>query len=200
MIRSTLAGAFLTFGAIACLRAEDPCARATATAVLVKPGEPGEPLRVRGTVYLPDGVTPAAGVILYVYQTDAAGYYARERGADPRIRGWLKTDEKGRFEFSTIRPAPYPNRTEPAHIHTQLWGPGVPTQWNADILFADDPLVRQGQRAESAALGRFAFVETPGKGPDGVAEITFDVRLKAEGDPLESNIRHGVKPCGVTPP
>jgi len=40
----------------------------------------------------------------------------------------------------------------------------------------------------------------PVKGPDGVFETTLDIRLKKTADPFESNIRHGVKPCGVNPP
>lgn len=198
--RAALAGAVLAAAAIGGLKAEDPCVGAKASAVLTKPGEPGVPLRVRGTVYRSDGTTPAAGVILYVYQTDVTGLYARERGADPRIRGWMLTDAAGRFEFTTIRPAPYPNRTEPAHIHTQLWGPGVPPQSNVTLLFADDPLVRPAEKTESAALGRFAFVKSPVKGADGVFETTLDIRAQEKGDTFEDNILHGVRPCGVNPP
>ena len=78
--------------------------------------EPGEPLVVRGVIYQRDGKSPAPGVILYVYQTDATGHYApgpdqthgRRHG---RLRGWMKTDADGRYEFRTIRPAPYPGQT-----------------------------------------------------------------------------------------
>ena len=31
----------------------------------------GQQIKVEGTIYLSDGMTPADGVILYVYQTDA---------------------------------------------------------------------------------------------------------------------------------
>jgi protocatechuate 3,4-dioxygenase beta subunit len=180
--------------------AEDPCARATASAVLVPKGEPGEPLRVRGVVFRPDGVTPAAGVILYAYQTDSKGRYIHLPARSPRIKGWMRTDAEGQFEFLTIRPGPYPNRTEPAHIHFHLWGPGAAPQWNVELLFADDPLVRPAERAESESLGRFGFLKAPVKGADGVFETTLDVRLKPEGDTFEDAILHGVAPCGVKPP
>src|SRR5690242_14923741 len=36
-------------------------------------GEAGEPLEMRGVIYQSDGKTPAPGVILYVYHTDAKG-------------------------------------------------------------------------------------------------------------------------------
>jgi protocatechuate 3,4-dioxygenase beta subunit len=180
--------------------AENPCASAGASAVLVEKGEPGVPIRVRGTIYRPDGATPAAGVILYVYQTDVTGLYARRSSDPPRLHGWMRTDEKGRYEFTTIRPGPYPNRTEPAHIHTQIWGPGVETQSNVTLLFADDPLLRPSDRSESAALGRFAFIQAPVKASDGVFEVTLDMRLQEKGDVFEENILHGVAPCGVKPP
>jgi protocatechuate 3,4-dioxygenase beta subunit len=32
-------------------------------------------LELRGTIYLPDGVTPAANVVLYVYHTNEQGLY-----------------------------------------------------------------------------------------------------------------------------
>jgi protocatechuate 3,4-dioxygenase, beta subunit len=197
-----LPAALLAFSAAAGsdARAEDPCARATASAVLVSKGEPGEPLRVHGVIYRSDGSTPAAGVILYVYQTDNTGHYASRPGDPPRIRGWMKTDERGRFEFLTIRPAPYPNRTEPAHIHTQIWGSGAETHSNVVLLFAGDPLIKPSERAESDSLGRFGFIKAPVKGSDGVFDVTLDMRLQKQGDVFEENILHGVKPCGVMPP
>jgi protocatechuate 3,4-dioxygenase beta subunit len=193
--------------AAGCAQAEarNPCATAKSSAVLVEKGEPGVPLRVRGRVYRPDGTTPAAGVILYVYQTDAKGLYvpADAPSKSPRIKGWMLTDSEGRFEFLTIRPGPYPNRSEPAHIHTQLWGvggKGAPPHSNVTLLFADDPLVRPGERSESDSLGQFGFVKSPGPGKDDVLEATLDIRLQESGDTFEDSILHGVAPCGVKPP
>ncbi|MDQ2920818.1 MAG: hypothetical protein M3R52_04270 [Acidobacteriota bacterium] len=40
-------------------------------------GEPGEPLVIFGTVYKEDGKTPADGILIYVYHTNAAGIYAK---------------------------------------------------------------------------------------------------------------------------
>ena len=189
----------LGVGAAAFAAAENPCAIAKSSAVLVGKDEPGEPLRVRGVVYKTDGVTPAAGVIVYVYQTDITGLYSKKRGDPPRLQAWMRTDEKGHYEFRTIRPGAYPNRTEPAHIHTQIWGGGAPTHSNVTLLFSDDPLLRPKDRAESDALGRFAFIQAPVKGADGVLEITLDMRIAEKADVFEENIMHGARPCGVTP-
>lgn len=104
--------------------------------------EQGERLLVGGTVYRPDGRTAAAGVIVYVHHTNAAGLYAdgtresewsRRHG---RLRGWLKTGVDGRYEISTIKPGPYPGRADPAHIHMFVLEPGkADPYWIDDIVF-----------------------------------------------------------------
>ena len=79
--------------------------------------EPGTPLTVHGIVVDPAG-KPAAGVEILAYHTDSTGLYAAPGAADPwRLKGWVVTDAQGRFEFRTIRPAPYPGGQIAAHIH-----------------------------------------------------------------------------------
>lgn len=170
-----------------------PCAAATSSAVLTGEDENGEPLVVSGTVFAPDGVTPAPGVILYVYQTNARGLYSERRGEPPRIRGWLRTDAQGRFRFTTIVPGAYPGGRQAAHIHTQLWGGGHAWQWNNDILFEGDPNLGEREQQRSAGLGRFAFIKPPR------GAITFDLRLKAGGDRMQESIAHGARACGLVP-
>jgi protocatechuate 3,4-dioxygenase beta subunit len=147
-------------------------------------------------VFRPDGRTPAAGVTVYAYQTDLTGRYAPPPGP-PRLRGWMTTDAEGRFEYLTIRPAPYPGWTTPAHIHHQLWGGGAAPQYNEDILFDDDPLVGAADRRRSEERGRFGSVRRPVRGADGVLEVVHDMRLKAAADAFEDNIRHGLEACGL---
>ena len=148
-----------------------------------------------GRVFKADGETPAAGLIVYAYQTDARGLYSEQRGAGPRLRGWAKSDAAGRFELATIKPGAYPGGTEPAHIHLQTWGAGIEPQWHEDILFADDPLVTPATRARSEALGRFAFVHPPAV-RDATAIVSHNVRLKPRGDRFEPSIMHGLEACG----
>ena len=119
---------------------------------LAPPGEPGEPLVMEGRVYEPDGTTPAAGVLVYVYHTNAEGIYPRrgdETGNGRRhgyLRGWMKTDARGRYRFTSIRPAPYPNRRDPAHIHMTLTPPGQEEYWINSTWFQGDPLITGEQR------------------------------------------------------
>jgi protocatechuate 3,4-dioxygenase beta subunit len=161
--------------------------------------ERGTPLRVKGRVLQPDGRTPAPGVTVYAYQADASGLYAREGGAEPRLRGFLTTDAEGRFEYRTVRPAPYPGGRVAAHVHHQLWGGGWPAQWSEDLLFADDPLVSPRERERSAQRGRFGGIRQPVRGPDGVLEVEIELRLEPRGDRFEPGTRHGIDACGIAP-
>lgn len=109
--------------------------------------QPGPKLEVSGIIYQADGKTPAAGVIMYFYHTDQKGVYpttGREKGWAKRhgyLRGWVKTDNAGRFHFFTLRPASYPDRKAPAHIHATIKEPGKSAYWIDEFLFADDPLL-----------------------------------------------------------
>lgn len=110
--------------------------------------EQGQKLVVTGTVYRLDGKTPAPGVIIYYWQTDNDGYYSPREGMDQRvkrhghIRGWIKTDTRGQYTIRTIRPAPYPGETLPAHIHLSVKEPQLPNEYYTDeINFDDDKLL-----------------------------------------------------------
>ena len=140
------------------------------------PSEPGTRLVVTGQVFAPDGTTPAPNVIVYAYQTDSTGQYHNDAASIARLHGWAKTDAQGRFEFQTIRPGAYPGRTVAAHIHFHIYSGGYPLQWTEDLMFADDPLLRTEQKQSSAALGKFANIQTLARNPDGSQRCTFNIR------------------------
>lgn len=127
------------------------------------------PLKITGTILQSDGVTPAAGVIMYVYHTNQEGIYPTrggERGWGRRhgyLRGWIKTGADGKYTFYTQRPGAYPSRNAPAHIHVTLKEPGKNEYYIDDFLFADDPLLQH---------------QPPGKNPKGGAGL---VTLTKEG-------------------
>jgi protocatechuate 3,4-dioxygenase beta subunit len=189
-----------TRGAVAPLPAardlgQGPCATATPRAVLAGASEPGTRLLVRGRLFTADGERPAAGAILYAYQTDATGVYNTKAGP-PRLRGFMKTDADGRFEYDTIRPGSYPGTANAAHVHHQAWGGGFPAQWISDLNFADDPFVSAADRARSEAGGRFAWVRSPRREGDRLV-IDLNLRLKAEGTRFDAGILHGREACGL---
>jgi protocatechuate 3,4-dioxygenase beta subunit len=130
-----------------------PGATGAATAVLIPAGEPGEPLIVEGRVVTDDG-KPVAGAPLYLYHTDIHGYYSeggkdeRNSGArNSRLRGNLKTDAEGRYQFRTIKPGQYPGSSgPPAHIHYEIT-PEQQCKQAFELIFEGDsrltPEIRQ---------------------------------------------------------
>lgn len=175
----------------------DPCRTAGPEARFALPGERGVPMRVTGRVFRPDGRTAAAGIVVYGWQTDARGEYHGPFSRTPRLRGWMKTDADGRFAFDSIRPAPYPGRTIPAHVHFAVWGPEVPPQFPPELLFDDDPHLAAEERRQSAARGAFANVRSGKAGADGVLRVDLAIRLETTGDRFEENVRHALAPCGL---
>lgn len=153
-------------------------------AALAPESEPGERLEVRGVVYQSDGVTPAAGVILYLYHTNARGVYPRsgdETGNGRRhgyLRGWVRTDDRGRYGIRTIRPGTYPGGGEAAHIHITVQEPdGSPEYWIDSFLFAGDPYLEEGESDH---------VLEPEQGSDGVWRARQDILLPARDRPSAS--------------
>lgn len=108
-----------------------------------RPEEPGERLVFSGAVKTPDG-QPIVGALLDVWHADATvpGTYSNIHPDQPdfNLRGKLQTDEQGRFDLKTIRPAPYriPDQGptgqllnalgrhawRPAHIHVKISADG----------------------------------------------------------------------------
>ncbi len=127
------------------------------------PDEPGESMIISGIIYKKDGKTPAPGVILYVYHTDAKGLYSpapRQTSAKRHghLRGWIKTNEQGRYEIKTIRPASYPNSRNPQHIHPIIKEPGATLYWIDEFLFDDDPVLTEQEKARQEKRGGYGVV------------------------------------------
>lgn len=153
-----------------------------AKAVIVSPTEPGEPMIISGTIFAPDGKTPLEGINLFVYQTDAAGVYSTTgNGGDnrnTRIHGQVRSSKDGRYEFRTIKPAPYPGGGNPAHIHAFISGPGYPEYWIDEYHFAGDPYIGEESQRKYSAGGTFATLLTLTKGTDGVLRGVRDIRVE----------------------
>jgi len=120
------------------------------------PDEPGEPMIISGTIYKKDGKTPASDVVLYVYHTDSTGHYTpapkQTRGQrHGHLRGWMKTDTRGRYQFTTIRPASYPIGRNPQHIHP-IVKESDKIYWIDEYWFEDDPYL--DAQAKSYAQNR----------------------------------------------
>lgn len=108
---------------------------------VVSDDEQGEPLVISGRVLDVKTLQPLEGITLYVYHTDRTGHYTQD-GTDnphrPRLRGWMRTEADGRYEFQTIKPGPYPGRNTPTHIHINYAGANRPEDWLDDYWFTGD--------------------------------------------------------------
>ncbi|HYH16203.1 MAG TPA: hypothetical protein VD794_13335 [Flavisolibacter sp.] len=119
----------------------------------------GTKIKLTGTIYQPDGTTPAAGVVLYIYHTNTAGIYptrGNETGWGRRhgyIRGWIKTGKDGRYTFYTFKPGQYPNRTDPIHIHATVLEPNGSYYYLHDYHFKDDPSLSEQEASRTSLRG-----------------------------------------------
>lgn len=142
----------------------------------------GEPLILSGTVYQNDDKTPAEGILIYAYHTNAEGIYEKkgdETGNGKRhgyLRGWVKTNAQGQYQFKTIKPAVYPSRSEPAHVHMTLSSDNMLEYWIKSTLFSDDPLITPKMRSDNEA-GQFAHIITLTKN-DGTWIGERNIKLK----------------------
>jgi protocatechuate 3,4-dioxygenase beta subunit len=122
-------------------------ADAPSTARVAPLREPGTPLAVSGVVAGADGA-PIPGASIYVYQTDAEGYYGVKPESDnrrPRLKAFLRSDTRGAWSFDTIRPGSYPGSRVPAHIHFEVSAPGYASRV-FEIVFEGDPFVTAEMR------------------------------------------------------
>lgn len=120
--------------------------------------EPREKLIITGTIYKLDGKTPASDVILYVYHTDAKGFYssspdqahAKRHG---HLRGWVKTGADGKYSITSIRPGAYPSNRAAQHIHPIIKEPNLSLYWIDEYLFHDDPLLGEEEKNRQEKRG-----------------------------------------------
>ena len=160
---------------------ENETAALSWSAVLISAGEPGVPMIVTGRILAADGRTPVEGATLHVYHTDARGLYSDKPGGgsnDPRIKGSIKTDKDGRYEFRSIRPASYPGTNNPQHIHAKVFGAGYAERWIPEYWFDDDPLINADMRARYANLGTFSPIVSVKRNDRGVFACVRDIKLE----------------------
>lgn len=113
-------------------------------------------IKVTGTVFQPNGRTPAEGVVLYFYHTNEEGRYEarpEQTGWGRRhgyLRGWVKTGPDGRYTLYTQKPGAYPGRPDPAHIHLTILEPDGKYYWAEDYLFTGDPRLTEKELSPRA--------------------------------------------------
>ncbi len=141
------------------------------------PGYDGKPLHVNGVVRDEQG-HPVAGALVFVYHTDSTGRY-NQHGMDesnPVIFGYMKTDAKGRYAYTTIRPGHYPTTTDERveqHIHYEVTAIGFQKR-TTRLGFADDPFWRD------QTIPRWVSTITPNE--RGIDACECDISLERAGE------------------
>ena len=108
-------------------------------ASIARPGTPGEPCAVNGTVKDLKG-RPVAGALIDVWEGGADGLYDVQKPDGTNLRARLRSDAQGRFHFKCITPVSYPvphdgpvgkmlvatgrHPMRPGHLHFTIEAPG----------------------------------------------------------------------------
>lgn len=186
--------AFLAAGASALVSAGPGWARCVATpknvegpfylpgapfrAELAPEGEPGDRLTIRGRVLGSAECEPLPGAMVDVWHASAEGfYYDMEGPTDPEayaLRGRVRTDEGGRYSFTTILPGHYRltrTRWRPRHIHYRVSHPRHRTLVT-QLYFAGDPHLSGDPFALPSLV--VSLSEAPGGGLQGAFDVVLD--------------------------
>lgn len=124
----------------------------------------GERLILEGTIFEIDGKTPAKDVIVYAYHTNSQGEYEKkgnQKGNGVRhgyLRAWAKTNKEGKYRFNTIKPAPYPTHSEPAHIHMTLMREDFDEYWINATWFKGDRIITEEMTEKLKRQGGFSNI------------------------------------------
>jgi catechol 1,2-dioxygenase len=160
------------------------------TSLPMRPDESGTPLVVAGQVRDTAG-SPVAGAELDLWQADEEGYYSGFAPdiPDGNLRGVIVTDDQGRFEITTVRPAPYQIPTDgptgslcvaagwepwrPAHLHLLVRAPGH-RQITTQLYFQGGEWLD----ADIAGATKPELVLDPVAQPDGPLRAEYDFVLE----------------------
>jgi protocatechuate 3,4-dioxygenase beta subunit len=144
---------------------------------------PGTPIAISGFVYEGlDNSKPVANAKIELWHTDDAGAYHPANNGDISnyqpteiaMRGFIMTNDKGEYHFSSVYPGAYSGRTR--HIHVKITQPGkatittqliIPSKAGDPVTF-DDDTVSQG--LPTCHLLKFDSAQNP-------ESATFDFRL-----------------------
>lgn len=157
----------------------------------------GERIIVSGHVYDTEG-KPLRDTLVEVWQANACGRYRHrwdryDAPLDPNFSGSGRcvTDHNGRYEFTTIKPGPYPwgnhyNAWRPAHIHFSLLGRAFAQRLVTQMYFPGDPFFPydpifnsvRDEQVRNRMISSFSIHDTK---PDWAQAYTWDIYLRGPG-------------------
>lgn len=145
----------------------------------------GKVIRITGQV-LDDNGQPVEGALVDIWQANANGRYHHEddpnpAATDPNFQGWgmVKTDEKGRYAFTTIKPGAYPAEegwTRPPHIHYKVSRRGY-REITTQMYFAGEALNKKDALLLEVNEDLRNMLEVDFTEVDGVSQGDFSIVL-----------------------
>lgn len=111
--------------------------------------EDGEKIKVRFTFKDAAG-NSLPNTLIYLYHTDNKGSYGEYK--NPKLFGYVNTNEEGKIEVETIRPAGYPNSGAPQHIHFEI----EKYNYVSEVLFNDDKRLSEDLKKDMLSHGAYA--------------------------------------------
>ncbi|WP_460218861.1 hypothetical protein [Psychroserpens sp. MEBiC05023] len=138
-------------------------------------------LKISGTIYESDGITPAKDVILYIEQADEDGDFDLRDTKDKRYvhhRAWIKTDANGKYTFFTFVPGNDRRYNQLQQLFPSIKEPSKPEYDIASFLFDDDPLLSKLCRKRMAKKGDPTRILKPKK-VEGLLVVEKDIILNS---------------------
>lgn len=147
-------------------------------------GAKGEVITITGSVF--DGTGWALrDAMMESWQPDAAGKFAGQPGADPKVSGYCRfaaDKESGEFALTTIKPGPVPMRGggfAAPHIGVWIVARGINIGLSTRIYFEDED---NGGDLLLSRIEQQPRVQTLMAKKTGPGAYRFDIRLQGEGE------------------
>lgn len=145
----------------------------------------GQVIRVEGQV-LDEAGQPVQGALVDIWQANSQGRYRHEDDPalaplDPNFQGWgmVKTDEQGRYSFTTIKPGSYRVDGEwsrPPHIHFKVSRRGY-HELTTQMYFAGESLNESDRLLRDVAENKRGLLVVDFRERDGVPRGDFPIVL-----------------------
>ena len=137
-------------------------------------------LKIYGTIYKSDGITPAKDVILYIEQADENGNFDLRKENGRRYvhnRGYVKTDANGNYTFYTYVPGNDRRYNQMQQLFPMIKEPSKPEYEIATFLFDEDPLLSKLCRKRLTKKGDVSRILKLKK-EDGLFVTQKDIKLR----------------------
>lgn len=139
-------------------------------------------IKITGTIYQSDGVTPAKDVLLYIEQPNEYGDFDLREDNKQRYvhhRAWVKTDANGQYTIYTFVPGGDRRFNQLQQIYP-LIKVGTKPEYALDtFLFEEDPLLSKACRKKIAKKGDLSRILKPKK-VDGLLVAQRDIVLNSD--------------------